>query len=270
MGNSWKEKFENVWPSEVDKDSPIPLYYQIEYVLEREIRNGNFEPDEKLPTEKELCEFFGVSRSVVRQAIKGLKDKRLVWRSPGKGTFVSASRYNFPILERFTGFFQAVESAGDLPRSQLLEKRTINVSGKIAQALHIPEKSPAFFIRRLRFVDDQPFLISRTYLPMSRIPDQLLGEDLENQSLYRILEEKYGYELSYSQRALEAVLASREQARLLNINRGDSLILTHSVTYYKSGAPFEYDVGFYRGDRAQFEIKIFRDSEEKLKLYLSD
>lgn len=263
-------KRSEIWPSELDKGSPIPLYYQIEYILEREIRNGILDKHEKLPTEFDLCEIFSVSRSVIRQAIKGLLDKGLVWRSPGKGTFVTERKYNLPTLPGFPGFFQAVESAGNLPKSQLLEKKTVNVSGKIAQALQIPDDSPAFYINRLRFIDDEPFLISWTYLPLSRIPAQLLGEDLENQSLYALLEEKYKYELGHSRRVIEAVLADKEEAKLLTIKQGASLLRTRTITYYKSGDPFEYDVGLHRGDRARFEIKISRNSDEKLKLHLTD
>lgn len=263
-------KRSEIWPSELDKNSPIPLYYQIEYILEREIRNGNFKQREKLPTEHDLVKIFSVSRSVIRQAIKGLLDKGMVWRSPGKGTFVAERKFSFQTLRGFPGFFQAVESAGSLPKSKLLEKKTMKVSGKIAKALQVPDDSSVFFINRLRFIDDEPFLLSRTYLPLDRIPMQLLGEDLENQSLYALLEEKYKYELGHSQRAIEAIQANKEEAKLLTIKPGDILIRTRTITSYISGEPFEYDIGLHRGDRTRFEIRISRDSDEKLQLHLTN
>ncbi len=259
----------NIWQSDLDKMSPIPLYHQIEIILEREIRIGNIQQHQKLPTEIELCKIFNVSRSVIRQAIISLRDKGLVWRSPGKGTFVTARKFSLHTLQGLKGFYQAVESAGNYPKSQVLEKFTLSVSGKIAQALDVPENSSAFFINRLRFIDDEPFLISRTYLPLQQIPAQLFEEDLENQSLYALLEEKYGYEISHSQRAIEAAVANKKEARLLSINPGDALIQTRTITYYKNGSPFEYDLGLHRGDRARFEIKVYRNEEERLKLHLT-
>lgn len=259
----------NSWSLEVDKKSPIPLYHQIENILERAIKIGTLKQNEKIPTEHELCKIFNVSRSVIRHAIKGIEDKGLVWRSPGKGTFVAESKYSLHTLEGLKGFFQDVETSGSLPKSKLLEKETTLASGAIAQALQIPEDSPVLFINRLRFIDDMPFLISRTYLAMNRIPVEFIKEDFENQSLYALLEDKYGYRIAHSRRFLEATVANKTEAKLLTINPGDSLVLTRTIAYFDGGIPFEYDVGLHRGDQTRFEINVFRNSEEKIKLLLS-
>jgi GntR family transcriptional regulator len=259
-----------IWQEMIDKTSPVPLYFQIERIIERDIRIGKIQKNEKLPTEEELCDIFGVSRSVIRQAVKGLKDKGLVWRSAGKGTFVTSSKFKMTMHRGFRGFYQAVENAGNLPKTKVLDKMNLTVSGKIAQALELEDNQPAFFIHRLRFIDDEPFLISRTYLPLDRIPDELLEEDFESQSLYALLEDKYGLKISYSNRAIEVVIASKNEARLLGINKGDGLILTRTITYFTDGSPFEYDVGVHRGDMARFEVMLYRDDEDKFKLHLSN
>ena len=263
------EKKFSTWVSEFNRSSPIPLYHQIENIIERAIRVGTLKPHEKTPTEHELCRIFGVSRSVVRQALKGIEDKGLVVRSPGRGTFVAEKKFSFRSLQGLKGFFQDVETAGSLPSSKILKKEFTLASGKISQALSIPDGSPVLFINRLRFIDDVPFLISRTYLAITRISKEFQEEDFENQSLYALLEEKYGYEISYSQRFLEATHASQGEAKLLTINPGDSIVLTRSITCFQDGTPFEYDIGLHRGDRARFEINVFRNSEEKLKLVLT-
>ena len=264
------DKKYRTWKSEVIRKSPIPLYHQIENILERAIRIGTIKPHEKVPTEHQLCDIFGVSRSVIRHALKGIEDKGLVLRSPGRGTFVAETKYSLHTLEGLKGFFQDVETAGSFPRSKMLEKEITLASGKISQALQVPEGSPVLFINRLRFIDDVPFLISRTYLALNRIPVQFQEEDFETQSLYALLEEKYGYEISYSQRFLEATHATRNEAKLLTINQGDSLLLTRTITYFQDGLPFEYDIGLHRGDRARFEINVFRNSEEKIKLVVTN
>lgn len=260
----------NTWVSEFNRQSPIPLYHQIENILERAIRIGTLKPHEKAPTEHELCKIFGVSRSVVRQALKGIEDKGLVVRSPGRGTFVAEKKFSFHSLQGLKGFFQDVETAGSLPSTKLLKKEHTLASGKISQALDISDGSPVLFINRLRFIDDVPFLISRTYLAISRIPKEFQEEDFETQSLYALLEEKYGYQISHSQRFIEATNASQNEAKLLTINPGDSLVLTRTTTYFQDGTPFEYDIGLHRGDRARFEINVFRNSDEKIKLLVTN
>lgn len=258
------------WLSEFDRSSPVPLYHQIENILERAIRIGSIKPYEKVPTEHEICDIFGVSRSVVRQALKGIEDKGLVMRSPGRGTFAAESKYSLHTLQGLRGFFQDVETTGSLPSTKLLKNEITLASGKISQFLELPDGSPVLFINRLRFIDDIPFLISRTYLAINRIPEKFQDEDFETQSLYALLEEKYGYEISYSRRFLEAAPARKDEAKLLTINPGDSLVLTRTTTYFRDGTPFEYDIGLHRGDRARFEINVFRNSDEKIKLVLSE
>jgi len=264
------DKKYSTWVSEFNRTSPIPRYHQIENILERAIRIGTLKPYEKVPTEHELCRIFGVSRSVVRQALKGIEDKDLVVRSPGRGTFVAEKKFSFHSLQGLKGFFQDVETVGSLPSSKILKKELTLASGKISHALDISDGSPVLFISRLRFIDDVPFLISRTYLAITRIPQEFQEEDFETQSLYALLEEKYGYEISHSQRFIEATNASQNEDKLLTINPGDSLILTRTTTYFQDGTPFEYDIGLHRGDRARFEINIFKNSDEKIKLLVAN
>jgi GntR family transcriptional regulator len=177
--------------------------------------------------------------------------------------------YSLSSLQGLEGFFQDVETSGSFPRSKVLNKDFVLASGKIAEALQIPEDSRVLFINRLRFINDIPFLVSRTYLSMSRIPEQFLEEDFVNQSLYALLENKYGYEISYSRRVIEAVLADEKTAKLLTINRGGSLIKTTTISYFSDDQPFEFDIGYHRGDLARFEMHVFRNSDEKIKLLLN-
>lgn len=73
---------------EIDRESSIPLYYQLKTLLKQQIRNGKFEPGDRIPTEQELCERYGISRTPVRQALTELTHEGLLKRQPGRGTFV--------------------------------------------------------------------------------------------------------------------------------------------------------------------------------------
>ncbi|HMJ95715.1 MAG TPA: GntR family transcriptional regulator [Thermoleophilaceae bacterium] len=73
----------------LDREEVVPLYYQLEAVLEQRILEGVWAPLERLPSERELCEEFGVSRAVVRPALDILERQGHIVRVQGSGTFVA-------------------------------------------------------------------------------------------------------------------------------------------------------------------------------------
>lgn len=75
--------------SDIDKSVPIPLYYQLKQMIKRDIEKGKYKPGDRLPTEQELCERFDISRQPVRHALTELVYEGILYRKPGRGTFVS-------------------------------------------------------------------------------------------------------------------------------------------------------------------------------------
>jgi GntR family transcriptional regulator len=96
-----------------------------------------------------------------------------------------------------------------------------------------------------------------THLPYDICP-QLVGEDLSTQSLYAVLEGKYGLQLSHGRRTIQAVAANRHESELLGIEQGAPLILLDSVSYLDDGRPIEYFHAVHRGDRSKFEVELVR------------
>ncbi len=119
-------------------------------------------------------------------------------------------------------------------------------------------------IDRLRSVDGEPIVLVITYVPYDLCP-ALINEDVSIRSLYEILEKKYGLELVYGRRTLEAVAATKEEAELLELEEGDPIVLLRSISYLKDGRPIEYFKARHRGDRSRFEVELFRPGQvEKL------
>jgi len=249
----------------------VPLYFQIERTLESHIRSGVLAPGAKLPTEAEMRDEWRVSRSVIRQAIKGLQDKGLVWRSPRKGTFVTENKISQHIMHQLSGFYEDAVAHGAVPRSRILERKVIQVSGKVAHMLEIEEGDQAHFFQRLRFIDGEPMVLSRTYVPFALCPG-LIEDDLANASLYALLEGKYHLNLDRSRRMLEAAGANESEANHLGISIGEPLILIRSITYLEGGRPVEYDIGLHRGDRFRFEAEVYRakDRPADFDLYFEE
>jgi len=250
----------------IDKESPIPLYYQLERFFEHKIISGELNPGDQFPTESELCSYFGLSRSVVRQAIKNLVDEDLVWRTPGKGTFISSIKRSHHTLRKLRGFFRDVTDEGLTTKSKVLEIGFIQICGRISNLLQVTEGSTVLFLNRLRYINNEPVVISRTYIPINIISPQLANEDFENNSFYEIIENKYGYKITHSHRIIEAAVATQEEAKLLDIHSGDGLILIRTTSFLKDKTPFEYDIGLHRGDKIRFEIDVVEEHNENYNL----
>ncbi len=260
-----KSKISNCDSLNIDKKSLVPLYFQIKRFFEHKILSGEMKPGDQFPTEAELCECTKVSRSVERQALKELEDDGLIWRTAGRGTFVSQKKLSRHTLRRLRGFFRDVRDEGLVLKSKILDLDFIQVFGKISKILQIEEGASVLFMNRLRYINDEPMVISRTYVPVNHIPSELANEDLENNFLYEILEDKYGYEISRSHRIVEATTATKDEASLLNINKGVGLILVKTTSYLKDNTPFEYDIGLHRGDRIRFELDVYQEQANHIK-----
>jgi GntR family transcriptional regulator len=241
----------------IKKDSPIPYYFQLEEILREAIEGGKWVPDQQIPSEPELCETLGVSRTVVRQALNELVNEGLLYRRRGKGTFVTRSKIAESLVQNLTGFHEDMVAKGLTPVTQVLEQKRIPASKKVAGMLNLKEGDQVIKIDRLRSIGNEPILTVTTFIPYQSCR-ALLDEDLTNQSLYAVIEDRYNLEIARGRRTLEAISASEEDAKLLGIEEGDPLILLKSVSYLEDGGPVEYFEAKHRGDRSRFEVELIR------------
>ena len=236
--------------SPINRNSPIPYYAQVKDVVREWIRERRWKPGEQIPGEHELCESFDVSRPVIRQALNELVTEGLIRRQKGKGTFVTEPKIKEGLVQRLTGFHQDMTAQGYQPVSRVLKQRIIPASEALAEQLHIQLNEPVLEIERLRFIHDEPIVLVTTYLPQRLCPD-LLTADLTHQSLYGLLEQKYGVFIASGHRTVEAVAADKYSAGLLQVRKGTPLIQLESVSYSSNGAPIEYYRAYHRGDDAR-------------------
>ena len=90
----------------IDRESPVPFYFQLAAMLEHEITAGRWKPGGQIPSEPDLCTAYGVSRSVVRQALQRLEQEGFIVRRKGHGTFVAEAQPRSWLLQSADGFFQ--------------------------------------------------------------------------------------------------------------------------------------------------------------------
>lgn len=243
----------------IDRSGPLPYYYQLKQILLAEIDRRKLVPGDKIPGDHELCEVYGVSRTVVRQALLELEASGVVERMKGRGTFIAQQKTAEGLVQSLTGLHEDVLARGSSLRSEVRYLEVVPADDRIADALQIPPATSVVHLERLRFIGEIPWVLTITYLPFTLAPG-LVNEDMSSQSLYRLLEDKYGVQLKRGRRAVEATTADSDMANSLGINKGAPLLVLHSTSYGMDDKPVEVFVAYHRGDRSRFEVELTRNS----------
>lgn len=239
----------------LDKQSPIPIYIQIEEQLKQQIQQGDFPIGTSIPSERELSERFLVSRMTVRQSITNLVNDGLLYREKGRGTFVASPKVEQP-LNGLTSFTEDMESRGMVPSSKLIGFDILEPESDVAQELRLGEGDQVYFVERIRFADDKPMAIERTYLPVKQFPD--LTEESFQGSLYAVIENKQQLKISHATQRMEAGLVKKEDAGLLQIQAPAAILLIERISFLEGDLPFEVVRSTYRADRYKFTTEIQR------------
>jgi GntR family transcriptional regulator len=244
----------------LDRSDPVPLHVQLKKGLREQILSGNWKTGDLVPAEPELCRDFGVSRTTVRQALAELTHEGLVVRERGRGTFVAPAKLTERAVERLSGFFEDMVALGYPPVSRVLKQEVVPAEEQVAAHLNLRAGARVVEIERLRLVQDEPVLLTTTYLPHKLCPG-LENADLTHRSLYEYLQSECGLTLARGRRTIEAVAADARQAKLLHIRKGAPLVSIESVSYLADGRPIEFYFALHRGDRSRFEVELMRTPE---------
>ena len=242
----------------INRDSPIPYYYQLKRMIQDKLDSGEYKPGDRLPGEHALEETFSVSRTVVRQALAELEVEGALQRRKGRGTFVAPKKVPEYLFQNFTGLSEDVAARGSTLRSVVWRLEVIPPpDDSVARELELQDGDSVIVLERLRFVDEVPWVVVTTYLPYKLCPE-LLEEDLQSESLYELLEQKYNILIAYGKRSVEASKATPKIARSLDIREDSILLRLRSTAYSEDGRPLEYFVANHRGDRSRFEVNLLR------------
>lgn len=224
----------------------VPKYYWVKREILRLI--DDLTPGAAVPTERELAERFGTSRTTVRQAIAELVVDGRLERTQGRGTFVASPK--LMRVRPLTSFSQDLQADGWNPGSVLLELSTEPAEGEASEHLRVPPGSPVHRLERLRTAADEPIAYESAYLP-GPLPG--LGEHLaELGSLYRTLAQVYGMRITTVEDTVETVLADPVQANLLGVDTGLPMLLIHRTGWDSQGRVVEWTRSVFRGDRFRF------------------
>lgn len=250
-------------PKRVFANSRVPLYYQLENVLRERIASGEFGPGERIPTELELIEQYGVSRITVRQALQALADEGLIERKQGRGTVVAArkiKRRKFSGIIHLTGSLdELIEMGMDTP-VKVLEMNKIQADQHEAELLKIKTGTTIYRLKRLRMNEGKPFGLIVNYLP-EEIGSSLTMSELSSGALLNIIENKLGYKLESALQEIRAELADPYVAQLLEVRIGTALLSIERTVYAEGERPVEYVHSLYRSDLYGYSVKLVREKK---------
>lgn len=234
----------------------IPRHEQISNWIREQIESGNYKVDEKLPSENEFTEKFDVSRVTVRRALQTLENEQMIYRCQGLGSFVKDNR-SHQSFGRLTDFMEDMVRAGMEASSKVLELKPVPVPDRIASILKIKEGSTVVRLDRLRLGDDRPIAFDITWLPM--FYGQLIENfDLEEETIYGILEREYDIPVEKGCYRIEAENADTYLADHLGVDRGTALLLLNRLSYTVGDKPIYYQQRYYRTDRIVYELSMER------------
>jgi GntR family transcriptional regulator len=241
----------------IEPDSTYPKYQSVHDALVQVIEG--LPTGSAMPTERELCQKYGVSRSTVRQALGQLEVEQRIYRRQGKGTFVAMAKIEQRL--ELMSHTEGMRARGISPSSKLIDVRRIPAGIDVGEMLGLEPEAEVLRIERLRLADGDPIAIEVLFLNAIRF-DGITAALSDSASLYQLLSSNYGVELASAEETIEAVVAERREAGLLRCQPGMPLLMLSRRTLDTSGQPTEFVRSLYRGDRYRFQTGLQRPHQQ--------
>jgi DNA-binding GntR family transcriptional regulator len=235
---------------ELDRSSPVPLYFQVAQVFEKAILDGQLKPGDRFENELALASRLNLSRPTTRRAIQELVDKGLLVRKRGVGTQVVQTPVHRPV--ELTSLYDDLARAGQEPATEVLEYTRRPAQADIAERLSIEPGSEIAYMRRLRSSNGQPLALMTNYLPAALAPDE---DELARSGLYQSLRAR-GVHIRLARQRIGAKAADREEARLLDEKPKAPLLVMERTAFDDSGRIVEYGSHAYRASRYYFDTTL--------------
>ncbi len=233
-------------------DQHKPKHLQLREIL-IDLIESSLQVEEPIPSERELSTRYGVARMTVRQAVESLVAEGRLFKVTGKGTFVAKPKVD--LQARLTSFGEEMTRRGMRASSTVLAFTLVRATSHLARELACEADADLVYLKRLRFADDVPMAVERTWLPHKVVPG--LMDHPAPESLYQSLAERFGLVPDWGEDTIEAGAADTELANFLCV-RPNSAVLHIERHSYAGPALVSYSVSFYRADRYKLWVPLAR------------
>ena len=238
-----------------------PRHEQISNWLRKAIEGGEFSPQDKLPSESEIGKKFDVSRVTVRHALRTLENEGLIYRKQGLGSFVSKEQIHQPLV-RLEDFMEEMKKAGLKASSDVISFQQTKSTQAIGKVLEVETGSPLMRLDRVRLGNEIPIAFDVTWLPM--FYGQLLNDhNLENDTIYNILEKVYQIPIVSGRYRISAVNADAYISDHLKVKKATALLLIERISRTIGRKKVYFQQRYYRTDRMSYEVFLERSLDQE-------
>lgn len=242
----------------VDKSSQVPLYTQLADIIKEMINNKELQEGHYLMSERDICKIQNISRMTVNKAIISLVNEGILERRQGKGTFVSYKKQNLTYA-KMQGFTEIAQNKKLNVKNKILKFELKIPSNKVKEYLQLEDiDSLVFQIERIRFIDDEPTILEKIYIPEYMCP--ALSEDLvSNNSIYKLYREKYLHKTQIAKQVINPIILNKSQSKTLNVDSNTLALKIDRVVFNDKDEVLEYTSSLFITDKHQYEIILNED-----------
>jgi DNA-binding GntR family transcriptional regulator len=239
----------------IDRENHQKLYLQLYAILRKKIESGEWPIGTQIPTEEELCTMFNVSRATVRTSVLELVRQGYLMRRQGKGTFVYRNVVSDGIA-MMTNLKELMFEGGANFTINVLARTVMMPVDGLDGKLEISLDKHIIYIKRLRLLDNEPFLLQETYVPYHICP-LLLEDDIAQNSLFDLFEKNYGIKITGAKNYIDLAYLDFNEGRLLNAPEGSAAVLLEQH-FYSGDTLIIYTRSVKKPDRFHFFIELER------------
>ena len=238
-------------PIQVDRNSPVPLYFQVAQHLEQLIESGELPMGTRLDNEAHLARQLGLSKPTMRRAIEYLVGRGLLVRKRGIGTQVVLAKVTREV--ELTSLYDDLAKTGRDPSTTVVSFSTEPATDALAAELGLAAGTPVYVFERLRFAGAEPLALMRNHVPEHLM--RLSAADLEERGLYNLFRAN-GIVMRIAKQSIGARAATAAEARALGERKGASLLVMERSAYDEQGRAVEHGRHVYRASRYSFDLTL--------------
>ena len=219
----------------VDKNSQIPLYTQLADIIKEMISSKELQEGYFLMSERDICKIQNISRMTVNKAIISL------------------------VNEEMQGFTEIAENKKLNVKNKILQFKLETANKKVKEYLNLDDdNSLVFQIERIRYIDDEPTILEKIYIPEHMCPT-LNKELVENNSIYKLYRKKYFHKTQRAKQVINPVILNKSQAKTLNVDLNTLALKIDRVVFTDKNEILEYTSSLFITDKHQYEIILNED-----------
>ncbi len=258
-----KVELEDWTEARIDRQSPVPYYYQLQEILKQELEDGRWPPGALLPSEAELASAFGISRTVIRQALRVLEDDGQVFTVKGKGTVVAPAKFRYEAVSAARQWLNT-DAASAVMLWRLIHVAGVSAGGHFSRLLRVAPTAELAEIIFVSALAGKPVSLSQMYLRKDASP-ALAERDCTRSSLglvegapdpLRQIGARFGVTTAESEITVESTVANQFEAAELSIRRNTPLLLLSVLSTGADRRPLAFTRTVVRSDSFRFNVVI--------------